>query len=289
MKTILIVGINGFLGSHLAKSFKDNFKIIGLTRNTNNLYRIDKEEFEVFSSSDTEIANIFENNTIDIIIYAATQNQSSGNKLFSLFNTNVILPFKLLELSKKHNVKSFINVDTFFNNPEYSYSYLSDYTLSKKHLVEWLKIFSTSCSLKVVNMKIFHMYGDNDSNHKFIPSIVEKIKNNVKSIDLTKGEQKRDFIYIDDVVAAFQAITLAHSGLKAFQEFEVGTGTSTSIKDLLLEIKKILCSTTNLNFGSLDYRENEIMSSRANNSLLLNLGWKAKYDISEGLRKYLKH
>ena len=68
MKTILIVGINGFLGSHLAKSFKDNFKIIGLTSNTNNLYRIDKEEFEVFSSSDTEIANIFENNTIDIII-----------------------------------------------------------------------------------------------------------------------------------------------------------------------------------------------------------------------------
>ena len=91
MKTILIVGINGFLGSHLAKSFKDNFKIIGLTSNTNNLYRIDKEEFEVFSSSDTEIANIFENNTIDIIIYAATQYQSSGNKLFSLFNTNVII------------------------------------------------------------------------------------------------------------------------------------------------------------------------------------------------------
>ena len=55
MKTILIVGINGFLGSHLAKSFKDNFKIIGLTSNTNNLSRIDKEEFEVFSSSDKEI------------------------------------------------------------------------------------------------------------------------------------------------------------------------------------------------------------------------------------------
>ncbi len=289
MKTVLIVGINGFLGSHLAKSFKDNFKIIGLTSNINKLSRIDKKEFEVFNSSEEKMISIFENNTIDIIIYAATQYQSSGNKLFSLFNTNVILPFKLLELSKQHNVKSFINVDTFFNNPEYSYSYLSDYTLSKKHLVEWLKIFSTRCSLKVVNMKIFHMYGDNDSNHKFIPSIVDKIKNNVKSIDLTKGEQKRDFIYIDDVVAAFQTIVLAHSSLKAFQEFEVGTGTSTSIKDLLLKIKKILCSTTNLNFGSLGYRENEIMSSRANNSSLLNLGWKAKYDISEGLRKYLKH
>ena len=289
MKTILIVGINGFLGSHLAKSFKDNYKIIGLTSNTNNLSRIDKEEFEVFSSSDKEIANIFENNTIDIIIYAATQYQSSGNKLFSLFNTNVILPFKLLELSKQHNIKSFINVDTFFNNPQYSYSYLSDYTLSKKHLVEWLKIFSTKCSFKVVNMKIFHMYGEGDSNNKFIPSMIVKISNNEPFINLTKGEQKRDFIYIEDVVEAFQTVASSISSLDNFQEFEVGTGTSISIHDLLITIKKMLNSSTKLNFGSLEYRKNEIMISKADNSTLLKLGWKVKHDIIEGLRKSIQN
>jgi|TARA_B110000438_G_scaffold64797_1_gene65356 nucleoside-diphosphate-sugar epimerase len=288
MKTILIVGINGFLGSHLAKSFKDNFKIIGLTSNTNNLSRIHKEEFEVFSSSDEEIANIFENNTIDIIIYAATQYQSSDNKLFSLFNTNVILPFKLLELSKQYNIKSFINVDTFFNNPKYSYSYLSEYTLSKKHLVDWLKIFSATCSFKVVNMKIFHMYGQSDSSGKFIPSMIDKISNNEPFVNLTKGEQKRDFIYIEDVVEAFRTVVISTSTLDTFQEFEVGTGSSTSIHDLLVIIKCFFNSSTELIFGSLEYRKNEIMVSKANNSELLKLGWVVKHDITQGIKKLIK-
>ena len=288
MKTILIVGINGFLGSHIAKSFKDDFKIIGLASNTNNLFRINNEKFEVFSSSDKEIARVFENNTIDIIIYAATKYKSSSKNLFSLFNTNVILPFKLLELSKQHNIKSFINVDTFFNNPKYSYSYLSDYTLSKKHLLDWLKIFSTTCSFKVVNMKIFHMYGKGDSTSKFIPSMIEKISNNEPFLNLTKGEQKRDFIYIEDVVEAFRTVVMSINTLDNFQEFEVGTGSSTSIQDLLVAIKKMFNSSTELIFGSLEYRKNEIMISKANNSELLKLGWVVKHDINQGIKKLIK-
>jgi nucleoside-diphosphate-sugar epimerase len=288
MKTILIIGINGFLGSHIAKSFKDDFKIIGLASNTNNLFRINNEKFEVLSSSDKEIARVFENNTIDIIIYAATKYKSSSKNLFSLFNTNVILPFKLLELSKQHNIKSFINVDTFFNNPKYSYSYLSDYTLSKKHLLDWLKIFSTTCSFKIVNMKIFHMYGEGDSTSKFIPSMIEKISNNEPFLNLTKGEQKRDFIYIEDVVEAFRTVIMSINTLDNFQEFEVGTGSSTSIQDLLVAIKKMFNSSTELIFGSLEYRKNEIMISKANNSELLKLGWVVKHDINQGIKKLIK-
>ena len=40
-------------------------------------------------------------------------------------------------------------------------------------------------------MKIFHMYGENDSMKKFIPFIINEIKNNVPYIDLTEGDQKR--------------------------------------------------------------------------------------------------
>ena len=89
------------------------------------------------------------------------------NDLLPLLNTNLILPLELFQLAKQNNVKAFFNTDTFFNNPKYSYAYLPEYTLSKKHSLEWMLLNNNKNSLKLFNMKIFHMYGPNDSEKKF--------------------------------------------------------------------------------------------------------------------------
>lgn len=83
---------------------------------------------------------------------------------------------------------------------------------------------------KVVNMKIFHMHGSNDAKTKFIPFIIDKIKSNTEVIELTEGLQTRDFVYVKDVVSAFKFILQIFDTLSSFQEFEIGSGTSHSIK-----------------------------------------------------------
>ncbi len=71
----------------------------------------------------------------------------------------------------------------------------------RKIFVEWLKYFSDR--IKVVNLKLEHMYGPKDDDSKFVTWITNQMLNNISSIDLTEGTQKRDFIYIDDVVDAY--------------------------------------------------------------------------------------
>lgn len=287
MQTILITGINGFLGSHLAKKLKEEYNIIGLEYSLKNLDRISNEKFHVYSSKDS-LEEIFEQNNIFAVIHAATLYRKSNTPIENIINTNILLPVKLYELANSFDVNLFINTDSFFNNSKYNYSYLPDYTLSKKHVIEWLKLIKSNC--KLVNMKIYHMYGPNDAPNKFVPQIIKKLQVNEPYIDTTQGEQTRDFVFIDDVVSSFSYVLKSYLKVPtSYIEYQVGTGKSISIKDFILTVKKLTKSDTELRFGALPYRKNEIMESVADTSLLQNLGWISNYTIEEGIRKYLSN
>tara|TARA_B110000902_G_C14233125_1_gene559640 strand:- start:630 stop:1505 length:876 start_codon:yes stop_codon:yes gene_type:complete len=286
-KKILISGINGFLGSHLAKHLCPNFEIIGLEYSLANLHRIQKDNFKVYSTENNSLESVFEENNLFAIIHVATVYRRQNDPLLNLLNTNINLPVQLLELSNKNSVEIFLNTDSFFNNPKYSYSYLSDYTLSKRHSLEWIKLLAKSSSCKVVNMKVFHMYGENDSPQKFIPFIIEKIKSNVSIIDLTPGLQTRDFIYVKDVVAAFEHVINSIEYLNQYQDFDIGTGKSFTIKELTTLIKEVANSSTMLNFGGLPYREGEIMESKVENFELNKIGWKPNYSLKDAITKVI--
>ena len=288
-KKILITGINGFLGSHLAKHLKSNFEVIGLEYSLENLYRIASEDFKVYSTNDTILETIFKENEFYAVIHVATVYKRQYEPIFNLLNTNINLPVQLLELSGKYDVNLFLNTDSFFNNPSYSYSYLSDYTLSKKHALEWIKHLSISSKCKVANMKVFHMFGEQDAPSKFIPFLIDKIKNNEPILDLSPGTQTRDFVYIKDVVTSFECILNSYSALKEYQEFEVGTGVSYTVKELALLIKEITNSKTQLNFGGIPFRKGEIMKSECNIFSLKNLGWEPSFNLKSALKNCINN
>lgn len=283
-KTILITGINGFLGSHLAKKFQEEFKIIGLTNNPQTAFRLKGLDFELYTSDDESLNKIFRSHKIFAIIHTATVYRKDPGSTQRLFNSNLALPIRLYELGNESGVDLFLNTDSFFNHSGTKYSYLSEYTLSKKHALEWLQTIRDKCTL--INMKLFHMYGPNDSTSKFVNGIITKISSHIDHIDLTEGNQERDFIYIDDVIRAYKTV-LNEIPTKSpgYHEFEVGTGKSVSIKDFVKEIKAIIKSPTELRFGALPQRENEIMNLTADNSNLVNLGWKPQLDYRQGLKK----
>ena len=134
MKIIIITGINGFLGSHLAKNLSKEYKIIGLVNNVDRIHRIKDNLFMLYSSI-TEIETVFKENNVFAIIHAATIYRRENGLINELINTNVLLPIKLYELGNRYNVNYFLNIDSFFNDSKYKYNYLSEYTLSKKHHV----------------------------------------------------------------------------------------------------------------------------------------------------------
>jgi nucleoside-diphosphate-sugar epimerase len=280
MKTVLVTGINGFLGSHLAKRLSNQFRVIGIEYQTKDLFRLQGYNFKVIDSSCSSIENLFNDEYIDCIIHTATFYGRSNENIKQIAGTNLFMPFYLLDLAIKKQVKVFINTDTVLDR------FVGAYALTKTQFREWL--YFRRNEIKTINMQLEHFYGKGCSASNFITTMIERLKNNETVIDLTKGEQQRDFIYYEDVISAFEVVIKKNETVTSGSIFQAGSGETISIKELMLFLKKQIGSTSLLNFGVIPYRENELMVSETNIEPLRKLGWKPDYTIKEGLLKTIE-
>ncbi|MFA6924561.1 MAG: NAD(P)-dependent oxidoreductase [Bacteroidales bacterium] len=288
---ILITGGNGFLGVNIINALlKNKFDVVVLEKNRNFTSKLSHftNDIKIFFSDDNDLEEIFRTNNIHSILHCATNYGKSGLNS-EVIETNILMPIKLLELCKKYEVKYYINTDTFYNKVgNEDYTFLREYIKSKKHICDWLKLSSYN-EIRILNMKLEHIYGPDDNADKFVPMIIKKLMNNEKEINLTFGEQKRDFIFVDDVVSAFifaiNNIDKFHTG---YNELSVGTSKVITIKEFVMTAKNIIDSKSILNFGKLPYRDNEIMFSSAKLSSLQENGWKSIISLKEGLKKIIE-
>jgi len=284
--TILITGATGFLGSSIINTLsKQNYIFLYLIRENSNLFRIKKYNKNKKIVIDyKKLEAVFIKNKIDCILHCATSYGLKDKNISNIIQSNLFLPLKLLDYAKKYKVKSFINTDTILKKN------ISDYTLSKHQFNEWFKKFSKD--IYCCNIKIEHFFGPNDDRSKFVISLITDILEENYPIKLTSGVQKRDFIYIDEVVSAISRI-IKHSKRKksGIETYEIGTGKSMSIKKFA-EIIAQLCmkdSKKIFKFGSIPFRKNEAMDVKINIKKLKKIGWKPRPDLKKELIKTIDY
>jgi nucleoside-diphosphate-sugar epimerase len=276
-----MTGGTGFLGSHLLKTLIKSGKTIHCLRRSSSSYgRIDNEMNSVIKWVDLEDCNFdqyFEQNDIRYVLHCATNYGRGQNNPTEIVEANLILPLKLLHAVSQNQVKAFVNTDTILDKG------IGSYSLSKKQFTEWLQSYSNK--ITCINIALEHFYGPHDDPSKFVTYILRALLENKSSIDLTEGRQKRDFVYIDDVVSAILALINNMDNLEnGYHHFEVGSGSSIEIREFVALSKKLTGNTkTQFNFGAVPYRKNEVMDTRANIDKLLSLGWRPQYNLESGL------
>ena len=281
-KNILLTGSTGFLGSNMLRALLHRgYDVIVTTRDVTDFRRIKDILPRVVSYNIDKVQaeQIFNDHDVDVIVHCATNYGRKEVDNISLLKANLILPLTLLQLGVAHKVKTFVNTDTVLDKR------VSYYSLSKYQFKEWLKVYSNE--IASMNVCLEHFYGPHDDNSKFVTFIIQSLLKGVEKIDLTAGAQKRDFIYIDDVVDAFLRI-IENSGTldNGFYHYEIGSGRTISIRDFVLLAKKFTNnSTTLLNFGALPYRQNEVMESEVDISEIRKLGWQPRMSLADGLKK----
>lgn len=279
---ILMTGATGFLGSNLLRRFlADGLRTLILVRRTSDLSRIQDmiHRVKVIYTGEIDYEKTLAESEVNAVVHCATNYGRKTESSLSILEANLMLPLKLLEAGARCGLKCFINTDTILDKG------VSSYSLSKSQFRDWLKLYSDR--LTCVNVLLEHFYGPDDDESKFVAWVVSSLLRGVKDMNLTSGEQKRDFVYIDDVIEAF-AMILPDSLLrgKGFLCYEVGTGNLVSIADLVRLTRSLAAnSSTRLNFGAVPYRENEVMSSQVNLSAIKALGWSPRVTLEEGLKR----
>jgi CDP-paratose synthetase len=290
---ILLTGATGFLGSHLLKRLlSEGHDVSIIKRSFSNTERIKDvirhENLFTHDIDTTDIEEAFKKRSFQIIIHTATEYGRNYESIHKILEANVILPIKLIEMGIKYNVKSFLNTDSYFNKENYRYSNLLNYSLSKRSFLIWLMQFSSK--IQIINVSLEHIYGPNDSESKFVEMLFRKIAiEKIDRVSLTHGHQKRDFIYIDDVIDAY-LVLIAYSDAHDFSyhNFEIGSGTCLEIRELALKIQRASGSRTTLGFGDITYRPDEIMQSKADIKQISELGWRQNHSIDDGIVRILE-
>ncbi|AXN32114.1 NAD-dependent epimerase/dehydratase family protein [Vibrio coralliilyticus] len=290
METVLIAGGTGFVGKRLVTSLlHEGYKVILLVRKSSDTSELDtnSDRIKLYYTED-ELELAFSENTVDFVCFLAC-NYGRNGSLFDVFQTNLNLPMSLLALCSKYHVKRFINTDSFFSKSENG-RYLREYCESKRMLSFWLK---QQTQVSVTNLVLQHVYGPGDSTSKFAYWLLNQLLNSKENIDLTEGNQLRDFIYVDDVVGAFVAVIKSESSLPIYIELVVGTGEVFTVKEFVKTMKsrvtylKGSCETQ-LSFGAIERPDDGIELFPTNLEHWDFIGWKPQYSLVEGITKFIE-
>jgi CDP-paratose synthetase len=284
-RTILVTGGTGFLGSHLVKCLvHQGHEVVLLKRVSSDLSRLREvaSAYKSYSIGETQLEAIFDRHSFDMVLHCATHYGRSESNPIPVIEANLVLPLNLLHLAITKGVKHFINTDTILD-PR-----VNHYSTSKKQFQDWFKTYASQ--LVCVNVALEHFFGPGDDPSKFVSSIIGKLLHAEKSIALTPGEQRRDFIYIDDATEGFmKIIDWAFNQKIGFHHFEIGTGSTISIRDFVELIKRLTGNAqTELAFGALPYRPSEVMESHVDLGPLSGLGFTSQVSLEEGLLRTIE-
>lgn len=291
MKTILLTGATGFIGSHLLELLvTSGYNVVVLKRKNSDTTRINKFMGLItsFDIDEVEYDDVFRSQKVDVIIHVACLYGRSGELISNVFETNVLFPLRLAEKACKYGVSVFINTDTFFVKSDTLLGYMAPYVLSKKLAWDFLNFFSSS--LKVINIRLEHVYGPKDDKSKFVPWLCSHYISeamNEKKVELSSCLNVRDFVYISDVVKAYEKVLIAIDEIKSGSVFEVGTGSGSLVKDFVLILDKIFSgfgkSMVELSFDSSRDREGEIACSIADLNMMDSIGWCPEINLVKGI------
>lgn len=165
------------------------------------------------------------------------------------------------------------------------------YDISKRFGEEIIKIYAKHYGFNYTIVRPFNVYGPLEGEEGphvitdfFNRIIEERQKITGKFWILGSGEQTRSFTYVTDFVDAI--VFLMGREEAKNNTFNVGTGIETKIIDLLRLCFKV--SGVNLDEYDLEHRaaiKGDVSSRNPDVSKIMDLGWKSKYSLEEGLRE----
>jgi len=213
MKKILLTGSTGFIGKALRKKLKNKFIIDAPQLDTRN-----------FIKSNHEYQYIFH--------FGAPSSQVLFNRNLEYCVHTTIMGFiNVLNIAKKSGAKLVYPSTGLLSTPK---EYWNEYALCK-YLTERI---AKQSDVETLGLRIFASYGPGEEHKREYKSVIglflDDVLNNKKPLIYGDGSQKRDFIYIDDVVDLITEYAQKHTGIK-----EIGSGQSTSFNEVIRIMEEI--------------------------------------------------
>ena len=317
MKKILITGVAGFIGYHLAeKLLNNNYLIVGIDNlndyydttlkiaRLNNLKKLKNFAFQKIDfTNNNELDPLFNENKFDQVIHLGAQagvRYSITNPQFYI-DTNITGFLNILENCKKHNIKTIIyassssiygiNQQQPFSEEDNTEKQISMYGVTKKTNELMAHSYSNLYGLRTIGLRFFTVYGPwgrpDMALYIFTKSIIEN-----KDINLfNKGDHKRSFTYITDIIEPIRRLININEQnsniLKNHEILNIGGAKPVELLRFVDIIENYLNKKAKIILKPM--QQGDVKETNANIIKLEKItGYKPQVNIEEGLKRFIE-
>lgn len=290
MNRVLITGITGYIGSHLARRLLPDWEVCGLIREPLNLEYISDissqiEMFRYDGAYDSMNAAL-EACRPDLVFHLATYytGSHSGEHIQKLLDSNISMGLHLLEAMSKHAVPALVYASTVMAHYQgEEYRPVNLYAATKQAFSDLLAYYTDAGLLCAVTLVLSDTYGPGDHRPKIL-NLIRKAAQSGEKIALSTGEQDYDVVYIDDVVRAFRmAGEQLLEGKLQGGTFQVVPEISFTLRETTEKMLQVNNLTVNAGWGERQPAAREIKKAVR---IYPNLPeWKAEVPLRDGLKR----
>ena len=313
MKNILVTGGCGFIASNFINYFLDrhqNFRII----NIDAMYYCAKEEninenirnsnnytFIKGSITNRELVNLILNtHQIDTIIHFAAQSHvdNSFSNPLQYTHDNILGTHTLLECIRDFGrIEKFIHISTDEvygendNDIKHEKSLLNPtnpYSATKAAAEMLVNSYVYSYGIPTIITRGNNVYGPRQYPEKLIPKFILALKNGEKCTIHGEGKTERSFLYVNDVVRAFELILFKG---KLGEIYNIGTDIEYSVMDITKSLVKLMKNKEDIS-DHIEYVEDRKYNDKRyfiSFQKLVDMGWKQEVFLDEGLKKTIEY
>ena len=291
---LLVIGGTGFIGHHLLREARQRgWQVTSVSLNPPSTERfVEGVRYLHFDMKDNNVVKKFLDEDFDYVVnlggYINHQLFCEGGR--NLIDTHFTALQNLLEVLPRLKLKRFVQIgssDEYGNVPapqnEASREQpISPYSLAKVAGSHFLQMLYRTENFPAVILRLFLTYGPGQNSFRFLPQIIHGCLKD-DSFPASKGEQFRDFCYIDDTVGAIM-LALTLSGVDG-EIINVATGEPITIRGMIEKVCRITGSGEPL-YGEVPYRREENMALYASvKKAELFLQWKSSTALEKGIQK----
>lgn len=295
-KRVLITGSGGFIGSHLARYFREKkARILGVSRRKQSEPETVVADVAVYSS----LVAIVKKFQPDALYHLASEALVETGQLrpYETFHTNIISTLNVLEAARIFHIPRVIVASTVHVYGNARMPYTEDepalpsrpYETSKTAADLIAQSYADNYDLPVLIPRFVNIYGPGDKNlTRIIPKTVDAVVRGVQPV-LWGGKSKRDYLFVDDAIRAYDILgRISDRQIERNRIYNFATGKPVTAKKLMETIITLSGSEKSLKRIS-EGRPYEIDRQDVNWSKAKRLlGWEPHVGLEQGLMQTIQ-
>jgi UDP-glucose 4-epimerase len=287
-RRVLVTGASGFIGARLCERAVELGGVVhGVSRRSLPASSHGVHWEQVDLTDEAAVRALLRRVQPDVVLHLASEvsGDRSADAVLPMLHANLVAAVNVMLACGEAGCARIVLAGSMeepdFGDPDAVAQ--SPYAAAKWAALSYARMFRALYELSVVHLRIFMVYGPGQRDlRKLVPYVTTSLLRG-DAPELMSGDREVDWIYVDDVVDAFLAATVAPGADGA--SVDVGSGELVTVRAVVARLRRLVGGTIEPSFGAVPDRRLERVRVADPATAATAIGWRPRTSLEDGLAR----